>query len=358
MLVSDAHGGFGGISQYNCDVIDALVAREAVEEIVVLPRVISDPSFRAPPKVRYIREASTGLKSFVSRSLLEGAFGKNYGLVYCAHINLMPIAAAISRMRRLPLALAIYGVDAWERPANRMTVNALSHAHLVLSISQLTLDRFMSWGPQLRAGAIIVPNAIRADIYGTGEKDPALVERYGLAGRRVIMTLGRIDPEERTKGFDEIIDLMPRLSQRCPDVVYLCAGDGGDRARLEAKAKSIGMAGKVIFTGRIPESRKPDFFRLADAYVMPSSGEGFGFVVLEALACGIPVVASTADGTREAVIDGELGLLADPKDPDGLERAILQALERPKAVPAGLDYFSFANFEKRLHAALSKIVPV
>lgn len=358
MLASDAHGGFGGIAQYNRDVIDAITGFASVKEIVVLPRVISNPGFQAPAKARYIRGASTGSISFLSHSLWEGTFGKPYDLVYCAHINLLPVAAAISKVGRRPLALAIYGTDAWERPRNRLTASVVSRADLVVSISRLTLDRFMSWVPNLHSDTVIVPNAIRAENYGLGKKDPELVERYGLAGRRVIMTLGRMDPEERAKGFDEIIDIMPRLSQRYPDIVYLCAGDGGDRSRLVAKAHANGVGERVVFTGRIPESRKPDYFRLADAYIMPSRWEGFGFVVLEALACGIPVVASTADGTREAVRDGDLGLLVDPKDPNALSRAILQAVGLPKQVPPGLDYFSFANFEKRLHAALSKIVPV
>jgi glycosyltransferase involved in cell wall biosynthesis len=171
------------------------------------------------------------------------------------------------------------------------------------------------------------------------------------------MTLGRMDPGERAKGFDEIIELLPRLAAREPAIRYLCAGDGGDRVRLEAKAQSLGVADRVVFTGRIAESRKADHFRLSDAYIMPSRWEGFGFVVVEALACGIPVVASTKDGTREAVRNGELGLLVDPKDADSLEQAILDALSRPKAVPPGLDYFSFANFEKRLAAALSNVAP-
>lgn len=208
----------------------------------------------------------------------------------------------------------------------------------------------------LRAKQAILPNAIRAESYGLGPKSPQLVQKYGLAGRRVIMTLGRMDPRERAKGFDEIIDVMPRLAQHSPDVIYLCSGDGGDKERLQAKAKANRVEDRVVFPGRIPEHEKADYFRLADAYVMPSRWEGFGFVVLEALACGIPVVASTADGTREAVMDGKLGLLADPSDPEGLERAILAALRRPKSVPDGLEYFSFSRFKERLQSALSGLV--
>lgn len=91
---------------------------------------------------------------------------------------------------------------------------------------------------------------------------------------------------------------------------------------------------------------------------MPSSGEGFGFVILEALACGIPVVASSADGTREAVRGGELGIVVDPQNADDLERAIIDALSRPKIILPGLEYFSFPNFERRLAAAFDRMAVV
>jgi glycosyltransferase involved in cell wall biosynthesis len=178
--------------------------------------------------------------------------------------------------------------------------------------------------------------------------------RHGLADRTVIMTLGRMDSRERAKGFDEVIAAMPQLRKTRPDLTYLCAGDGDDRERLEEKARALGVADIVVFTGRIPEERKADYLRLADAYVMPSREEGFGFVILEALACGIPVVASAIDGTREALRNGELGTLVDPADPAALERVILDAVQRPKAVPAGLDHFLFANFARRLREALAR----
>jgi glycosyltransferase involved in cell wall biosynthesis len=97
----------------------------------------------------------------------------------------------------------------------------------------------------------------------------------------------------------------------------------------------------------------------ADVTVDPLRiGAGLQNTILEALACGIPVVASTADGTREAVRGGELGLLADPHNPSILESTILTALSRPKAIPEGLSYFSFNNFEQRLRAAISQVTPL
>src|SRR5262249_1572191 len=107
----------------------------------------------------------------------------------------------------------------------------------------------------------------------------------------------------------------------------------------------------------IPESEKADHFRLADVYIMASRGEGFGFVLLEAMACGVPVVASKLDGGREAVRDGQLGILVDPLDGRDVRDAILEALTRPRGVvPGGLDHFSLSNFEARAHALIGRVL--
>ena len=92
---------------------------------------------------------------------------------------------------------------------------------------------------------------------------------------------------------------------------------GSDHGRLEAKAAALHVLDRVVFSGFVPEEQKADYYRLADAYVMPSRGEGFGIAFLEALACGLPVLGSKLDGGREALLDGALGLLVDPANPQG-----------------------------------------
>jgi glycosyltransferase involved in cell wall biosynthesis len=99
----------------------------------------------------------------------------------------------------------------------------------------------------------------------------------------------------------------------------------------------------------VPEEEKEDHYRLADAFVMPGRGEGFGIVYLEALACGIPVVASSADASQEAVRDGKLGRVVDPDNLEDLRRGIQEALTADRGVPEGLEYFSFRRFRNRWH---------
>ena len=208
------------------------------------------------------------------------------------------------------------------------------------------------------------------------------------------MTLGRLDPAERYKGFDQVIEILPRLAEKIPNLTYMICGDGRDRSRLVQTALSFGCevvdcsggprasdagitetsqselrdskflsAPRVVFTGRISEEEKVEHYRLADVYVMPSSGEGFGIVYLEAMACGVPVIGSKADGSREALRDGRLGKLVDPRDPDEIVEVILKVLaDKPepksRTDQEGLEYFSTRKFRERVYAILEAIAPV
>lgn len=351
-LVTDAYGGVGGIALYNRDVLGALCSFSGVSEVVCLPRLADHPVGETPAKLNYNLGGLGGKARYAINAVMAALTAGPVDIVYCAHVNLVPIARLISLLKRAPLVLAIYGIEAWAPPPRKWQRGLLRHVALVLSISEVTRDRFLAWAPVSTDRIAIMPNAIRLKDYGVAEKDAALLERYGLAGKRVLLTLGRMNPAERYKGFDELIEALPGLD---PDIVYVAAGDGADRPRLEARARDMGVAGRVVFTGQIDEATKTGLYRLADAYVMPSTGEGFGFVVLEALACGTPVMASRTDGTREAVRDGALGLLVNPTDKDEVREGILKTLKAPRGVPAGLEYFEYAQFADRLKTAISRV---
>jgi glycosyltransferase involved in cell wall biosynthesis len=170
------------------------------------------------------------------------------------------------------------------------------------------------------------------------------------------MTLGRLAGKERYKGFDEMLDVLPDVIKEEPLSAYLIVGDGDDRARLEEKAAQLGLTDRVIFAGFVSEEDKADCYALADAYVMPSRGEGFGIVLLEAMACGVPTVASKLDGGREALIDGRLGTLVDPENRGEICAATLAALRHPRIRPAGLEHFSYENFTMRARKLIGEVI--
>jgi glycosyltransferase involved in cell wall biosynthesis len=175
-----------------------------------------------------------------------------------------------------------------------------------------------------------------------------LARRLDIDGRRVLLTLGRLAATEKLKGFDEVLEILPDLTRLYPDITYLIVGEGDDRSRLERKARELKGVARVVFTGYVSEEEKRDLYSLADVYVMPSRGEGFGIVLLEAMASGVPAIGSSQDGSREALLDGKLGLLVDPDDRNGLIDAVRSALARPRGRPEGLEYFDITAFRERL----------
>jgi glycosyltransferase involved in cell wall biosynthesis len=310
-----------------------------------------------PAKLSYMVRAAGGKLQYLSTVFHTMRRDRSYDAVFCGHINLLPLAHLASRMMNVPLVLFIYGIDAWQPTRSRLANLQVKHALWVVSISEVTARKFSTWANSVKRELIVLPNAIHTEWYGPGEKSRTLVERYGLDGKIVLLTLGRLVSEERYKGFDEVLEILPTLGRTLPNLVYMIVGDGSDRTRLEYKARSLGVAERVVFTGNVPEAEKADHYRLADAYVMPSRGEGFGFVLLEAMACGIPVVASTLDGGREALCDGRLGTLVDPLDEKQLVQAVLEAVRTPKGiVPAGLDWFHYSHFEERAHEMVSRVL--
>lgn len=334
LLTTDIYGGYGGIALYNRDFAAAIASHPDCDELVVVPRIVPDRPEGIPPKVRFIAEAASGNLAYVRT--IRALRHEHFDLVFCGHINLLPFARMISDRA----ALLVYGIDAW-KPRRRYV-----QPGAVISISGITLSRFLAWS-EFEGRTFVLPNAIHLDDYAIAPRDPGLVARYGLEGKRVLLTVGRILASERYKGFDEVIDVLGDLPE---DVVYLIAGDGDDVPRLKKRG------GRVIFTGRFPDSEKRALYNLADVYVMPSRGEGFGFVLLEAMACGVPAIGSRHDGGREALRGGELGILVDPASSADLRLAIEELLARGgRQIPPGLDYFSFPNFTSRVHAIVNEL---
>ena len=353
-FLHDAWGSLGGIARNNRDVLEAMAADPRVERIIAIPRIAGNGAEGMPAKVEWRREAAGSLGAYLAAAL-KSLSGSRPDMVLCLHIRLLPVAWLFSALSGVPLWLMIFGIDAWERPANPLLVWLCRRSDRVISISEVTTARFQSWA-HIPAGRLrLLPCIVDLDQFQPGPPDPALIDRYGLAGKRTLFTFGRLVSAERAKGMDEVMQAMPALLADNPDLVYLIGGGGPDRERLEAKAASLGIASHVIFAGRIAEEEKVAHYRIANAYVMPSRGEGFGIVILEAMACGIPALASRKDGGREALLDGKLGLLVDPDVPASVEAGIRDVLKRPKGRPAGLDFYSVTANRERVSRLLDEL---
>lgn len=354
VLTTEAFGGRGGIAKYNRDMLNALCAMPGCKEVIAVPRIMPDTAEPTPPNLTYITSGLGGKWRYLRAAL--GAATERYDLVMCGHINLLPLAWLAQVWSRAPLALMLYGIDAWQPHRDNLVRRLVRRVDAAFSISRVTARKFSAWSGVAEESIAILPNAIELEKYGVGPKRPDILARHGFEGKIVLMTFGRLSRDERYKGVDEMLEAMPNLLKNRPNLAYLVAGDGDDRPRLESKARELGVGSSVIFTGYLPEAEKADYYRLADAYVMPSRGEGFGFVFLEAMACGIPTVAGTLDGGREALLDGKLGILVNPDKPGELQAGILAALDWPRGIPLGLEYFAFPNFTVRMQAAVMTVM--
>ena len=360
-LVSDAYGSRGGVAAVNRGVFAALAADGA--RIDVLARApLDEPPSPLPPGVRFDERSTGGAGAFL-RALAPVVARGAYDAVFCGHLHLAPLAALAAARARVPFVLMVHGIEAWgpphwpdtQRPAvMALTLAAARRAAAVVAPSAFTLGRFERRARLHPGRGRVVPNPVDLSDFTPGPPRADLVERYGLAGRRVVLTMARLNGAEHYKGHDEVIAALPGLGD---DVTYLVCGGGDDRDRLEAVAQATGVADRVVFAGYVPEGEKADHYRLADAFAMPGRGEGFGIVYLEAMACGVPVVASSADASREAVLDGALGIVVDPADPAAVREGIRSALRTPKGVPDGLDHFSRARFDDRWREVFGGLAP-
>ncbi len=353
VLLTDAFGSRGGIARFNQGLLGALCAYPETAEVVAIPRLWSFEIEPLPAKLTYVTDGVNSTLGYIGTVLKTLRSNPAFDLILIGHLNLLPLIFLVRLLVDAPAFAILHGLEAWS-PRSRLFRRCLKWVEGCISVSQLTKSRFCAWSGFWPDRVLLLPNSVDLNQYTPGLKNADLTKRYRLQGKQVLMTLGRLDTRERAKGFDEVLETLTELSKEFPNVSYMIAGDGTDRARLEQKAKCLGVAEHVVFTGFVPEAEKADHYRLADAYVMPSRVEGFGIVFLEAMACGVPIVASKIDGSREAARDGAWGIVVDPDNREELKEGIVQILKRPRGVrPAGLEYYSSVNFERRVHQVVA-----
>ena len=260
--------------------------------------------------------------------LVASAIIERPDLIIATHLNFSPVAAWLKRSLNIPYWISLHGVEVWNlRRTDRR--RALCGADRLLPVSEFTRDNVMN-GQSIPSDKFrVLHNTVDAAKFCVEERPVYLAQRYHFAPNdTVILTVGRLAASEAYKGQDRIIRVLPVIRQQVPRVRYLVVGDGDDRPRLEALATSAGVADAVLFAGHVPETELADHYRICDLFAMPSTGEGFGIVYLEAMACGKPVLGGNKDAAVDALRGGELGALVDPHDRQALASTIIAILVR------------------------------
>jgi len=168
-----------------------------------------------------------------------------------------------------------------------------------------------------------VPNGVD-ERFAPGPADVGLRARYGLGPGPTVLFLGGL---KRRKNLPLLLDTWREVARVRPEATLVVAGDGPLANALRRQVQTLGLAARVVFTGRVPEAQKVAHFQLADVFLFPSELEGFGLAVGEAMSCGLPVVSSDRGALPELVIDGQGGFVCRAGDRDALAAATLRLLE-------------------------------
>ncbi|MEA5569804.1 glycosyltransferase [Calothrix sp. UHCC 0171] len=274
--------------------------------------------------------------------------------VYCGHVNLAPLVGVFCQNLGIPYTVMTHGKEVWA-PLPNITKNSLQKADRIWAVSRYTRD-IASTVNQLNPQRInILPCAVNGNYFTPGAKSAVLLKRYGLnQSQQVLMTVARLWSGDIYKGVDITIQALPQIAQAFPDVRYLVIGRGDDLPRLQQLAENCGVSDRVVFAGFVPTEELVEHYRLADAYIMPSQ-EGFGIVYLEAMACGVPVLAGDNDGSADPLQNSRLGWRVPHRDIEAVAKGCIEILTGNDQRCNGqwlreevISHFGFAAFQARL----------
>ena len=330
--VPNYSSGTGGIQNLSRFVVRGL--RDLFPEAHITVLAKNDTCY---PEVSDIRVDSFYLAGTWSPRLRTVAFARQVivqmlrqqpDLIFIMHANFTSVWLLCRRFVSAKVFAVGAGIDVWNI-RNRGLKRALRKVHRLLAISDFTRQK-MAYQLGVVASSIgfLFPT-FDSKNFKLNDKPRFLLKRYRLAAStRVIFTLARLEKSEQYKGYDQLIRALPEIRKHFPEVRYILGGSGSDRQRIEELVRKLDLGEIVILPGRIPEYEICSHYNFCDIFAMPSKGEGFGIVFLEALACGKPVIAGNKDGSVDALLNGKLGVLVDPDNVAQIAEAIITLLAK------------------------------
>jgi len=192
------------------------------------------------------------------------------------------------------------------RIADTCTVNSTATKNSVLNVTRLSKE------------PTIIPMGVDLNIFQPFEN--VKVNNNSIK-KPSILTVGRLDEK---KGIKYLIDAMPKVTQKFPDAKLVIVGEGPEKDNLVNQIKMLSLEGNISMVGAVQNKELPKYYNKADLFVLPSLEEGLGVVLLEAMACGTPVVGSNIGGIMDIITDKETGLLAQSENPKDIADKIIE----------------------------------
>jgi glycosyltransferase involved in cell wall biosynthesis len=250
-------------------------------------------------------------------------------LVLAAHPHLGPVVQAMRLAApRMKSIICTHGIEVWE-PLGGLRRQALRRSNLVLAPSKDTAERVAAEQGVAREKVRVLPWGLDPQFEALLAPGSKLSLPQEFPTGRVILTVGRWLATERYKGMDTLITALPRLLTQRPEVQLVLAGSGDDRAWLEDLAEQNGVNRHVHFLTDLNYAELAACYSSCEIFALPSKGEGFGLVYLEAMACGKPVIGGAHGGAPEIIEDGVTGYLVPHGDPMQLATSLETLLADP-----------------------------
>jgi phosphatidylinositol alpha-1,6-mannosyltransferase len=213
-LVTDAFGGHGGIAKFNRDLLTALCNAPDVEQVIAVPRLMPEVPGDLPAKLQFVTEALGGKFRYTLAALKSAIRNRQSKIILCGHINLLPVAFAVRLICRAPVILVIHGIDAWQPTRSGLVNHLVRKVNGFIAVSDFTRNRFLSWAQLKGTASFVLPNCVNLVELTAGPKDGELIKEYALYGRTVLLTVARLSAEERYKGVDEVLEVLPDLAKK------------------------------------------------------------------------------------------------------------------------------------------------
>lgn len=354
----------GGIQRYSLSLAEALGAAPSVHLSLTAAKH-DRQAWRRGDIVCGTWPASTRTAAFASR-LTWRTFWDRPDLIVMSHANFSRLALVLKKLTGVRYACVAHGVEVWGE-AGRALAPGLRAADHVFAISRHTRGRLQADAGVSSGRISLLPDTFDEDRFRPGRKDEALLRSHGLPeDAKVVFSLGRLAAAEAYKGFDRVIHALPTVAKAVPDVRYVIGGRGDDQARLRRLATEVGVADRVVFAGFLADEELPAWYRSCDVFAMPSTGEGFGIVFLEAAGCGKPSLAGDLDGSPDALLDGQLGRLVNPKSVEAISAALIDLLQADyrdgqiaphRLAATARAAFGAEAFRARVSSAISRLIP-
>lgn len=284
---------------------------------------------------------------------IRRAMRRRPDVVLVNHLNLLPLLSVASLGLQVgPAGLVVHGIEAW-RPLSRLRQIGLRRITSVIYVSEFTRQRSREMNPIFtKIPAQVCHHALLPNQQISGRSS------FSTTSAPFVLMIGRMSAGERYKGYEEMIRAWPAVRRQRPQLELVLVGGGDDRPRLEALAQ--GIPG-VRFAGQVNDAERDRLVEECVAFALPSRGEGFGLVYLEAMKAGKPVIAGLHDAGAEVMIDGVTGRGVDAADLDSVVSAVIEVSSEIGAA-MGIegrkrysDNFTFTSYTERFHRAIEEI---